>query len=67
MLEPLPDLRKALKTASDEQLADIFGAFDVTISYNKTAQQLDLAATITPELLPQNDGNRPGERSRMLK
>jgi hypothetical protein len=30
-------------------------------------QQLNLAATITPELLPQNDGDRAGERSRVLE
>jgi hypothetical protein len=67
MLDAVPDLRKALKTASDEQLADIFGAFDVTISYDKTSQQLELAATITPELLPQNDCDSSGERSRVLE
>jgi hypothetical protein len=38
----------------------------VTISYDKTSQKLDLGATITPELLPQNDDDRPGERSRVL-
>jgi site-specific DNA recombinase len=67
MLDSVPDLRKALKTASDEQLADIFGAFDVTISYDKTSQQLQLGATITPELLPQNTRDRSGERSRVLE
>lgn len=66
MLDAVPDLRKALKTASDEQLADIFAAFDVTISYDKTSQKLDLAATITPELLPQNDDDHHSEeRSRV--
>jgi hypothetical protein len=34
--------------------------FDVTITYDKTSQQLDLAPTITPELLPQNDRDRSG-------
>ena len=67
MLDAVPDLRKALKTASGEQLADIFGAFDVTVSYDKASQQLDLAATVTPELLPQNDRDRSGERSRVLE
>lgn len=60
MLDAVPDLRKALKTASDEQLADIFGAFDVTISNDKTSQELDLGATITPELLPQTTTTAPG-------
>jgi hypothetical protein len=67
MLDAVPDLRKALKTASDEQLADIFGAFDVTISYDKTTQQLALGATITPELLPQTARDRSVERSRVLE
>ncbi len=67
MLDAVPDLRKALKTSSDEQLADIFGAFDVTITYNKTSQHLTLAATITPELLPETDSDRSGERSRVLE
>jgi hypothetical protein len=67
MLDAVPDLRKALKTASPERLADIFAAFDVTVSYDKARQQLDLAATVTPELLPQNDRDRSGERSRVLE
>jgi hypothetical protein len=66
MLDAVPDLRKALKTATDEQLADIFRAFDVMIDYDKTSQRLNLAATITPELLPQNDCDHSGERSRVL-
>jgi hypothetical protein len=64
-LDSVPDLRKALKTASSEQLADIFRAFDVTIDYDKRTQRLNLAATITPELLPRNDDDRSGERSRV--
>lgn len=47
MLDAVPDLRKALKTATEEQLAEVFGAFDVTITYDKTSQQLNLGATIT--------------------
>src|SRR4029077_706079 len=66
MLDAVPDLRKALKTASDEQLTDIFDAFDVTISYDKASQQMQLGATITPELLPQNARDRSGEQSRVL-
>lgn len=67
MLDTVPDLRQALKTASGEQLADIFDAFDVTVSYDKASQQLDLTATVTPELLPQNDDDHSGERSRVLE
>lgn len=39
MLDAVPDLRKALKTASGEQLADIFSAVE-TVSYDKASQQL---------------------------
>jgi hypothetical protein len=67
MLDAVPDLRKALIAADDQQLAEIFGAFDVTVSYDKASQQLNIAATITPELLPHNDGDRLGERSRVLE
>jgi site-specific DNA recombinase len=66
MLDAMPDLRGSLKTASDEQLEDIFGAFDVTVSYDKASQKLELGATIAPELLPENDRDRSGERSRVL-
>jgi hypothetical protein len=37
---------------SDEELVEIFRAFDLTITYEKHEQRLRLAATITPELLP---------------
>jgi|HubBroStandDraft_6_1064221.scaffolds.fasta_scaffold719103_2 hypothetical protein len=50
MLDAVPDLRQTLKTANDDELAEIFRAFDVRITYDKTRQVLDLAATITPEL-----------------
>ncbi len=67
MLDAVPDLRKTLDTASDQQLADIFAAFDVTISYDKPSQKLELGATIAPELLPQIDDDRSRERSRVLE
>jgi hypothetical protein len=52
MLDTVPDLRPALNAASDEELVEIFRAFDLTITYDKPEQRLHLAATITPELLP---------------
>jgi hypothetical protein len=45
------DLRPALNAASEEELVEIFRAFDLTITYDKHEQRLHLAATITPELL----------------
>jgi hypothetical protein len=48
----VPDLRPALNAASDEELVEIFRAFDLTITYDKHEQRLHLAATITPECCP---------------
>ena len=59
MLDAIPDLREALTDASATQLAEIFSAFDVTITYDKENERLNLAATITPELIPDNKNNRP--------
>jgi site-specific DNA recombinase len=65
MLDAVPDLRKTIATATEEELAEIFRAFDVEITYDKNLQVLNLAATITPELLPDpaNENDRPGRRS----
>ena len=41
MLEAVPDLRQALKTAADDELAEIFRAFDVRVSYDKTRQVIE--------------------------
>jgi hypothetical protein len=63
MLDTVPDLRPTLATATEAELADIFRAFDVEITYDKDRQILNLAATITPELIPdftpnENDPSR---------
>jgi site-specific DNA recombinase len=63
MLDAVPDLRPTLATASDEELAEIFRAFDVSIKYDRDRQMLALAATITPELTDEND--RPEGRSQI--
>jgi hypothetical protein len=52
MLDAVPDLRPTIEKATDEELAEIFKAFDLRITYDKTRQALDFAATITPELMP---------------
>jgi hypothetical protein len=59
MLGAVPDLRQALTEASATQLSEIFSAFDVTITYDKENERLNLAATITPELIPDNKNDRP--------
>jgi site-specific DNA recombinase len=61
MLDAIPDMRETLAIASQPQLAEIFRAFDVTITYDKTNERLNLAATITRELLPDpaDENDRP--------
>ncbi|MHB1539398.1 MAG: recombinase family protein [Solirubrobacteraceae bacterium] len=66
MLDAVPDLRPTLSNATDAELADLFDAFDATITYDKPNGRLTLAATIHPGLDLQNDNDRPGERSRSL-
>jgi hypothetical protein len=68
MLDAVPNLRPALNAASEEELVEIFRAFDLTITYDKHEQRLHLAATITPELLAvlcPNDCDRPVGRRRL--
>jgi hypothetical protein len=62
MLDAVPDLRPALNAASEEELVEIFRAFDLTITYDKHEQRLHVAATITPVLLPSSaQRQRPPE------
>lgn len=65
MLDAVPDLRESLKTATPEKLSAIFRAFDVTITYDKANQFLDLDAAILPELLPApiTESDHPEEQS----
>lgn len=61
MLDAVPDLRPALHNATEQELANMLAAFDVTISYDKPNRRLTLTATIGPGLLPppENDSDRP--------
>jgi hypothetical protein len=59
MLDAVPDLRPELVAASDERLADILDAFDVSATYNKAERWIKLTATITAELVPSPERNRP--------
>jgi hypothetical protein len=68
MLDTVPDLRPTLATVTEPELAEIFRAFDVEITYDKDRQILNLAATITPELLPDfapNENDRSEGRSQI--
>jgi hypothetical protein len=59
MLDAIPDLRPALRAAAPDELADRFDAFDITAIYDKPNQTLELRATVTPELVPEDEKPRP--------
>jgi hypothetical protein len=59
MLDAIPDLRPTLRAAAPDELADLFDAFDVTAIYDKPNQTLELRATVTPELVPEDEKPRP--------
>ncbi len=48
-LAAVPDILPSLQTASAEELADLFEAFDVTAVYDKAGRALELGATVMPE------------------
>jgi len=57
MLDAIPDMRHALAGADPSELAEIFRAFDVSATYNKDTRRLELAATITPQLVAAHEKN----------
>jgi len=52
MLTAVPDQRPALARYGADDLADLFGAFNVSVTYDKPTHTLELAATVTAELVP---------------
>lgn len=64
MLDAIPDMRDALATDDETELAEIFDAFDLTATYDKPNASLELAATITPELVATKETTAPEGRSR---
>jgi hypothetical protein len=62
LLASLPDLRPALAGYGPVELADLFDTFDVTVTYNKPSHALELAATVTTELVPAPETLQPPRR-----
>jgi hypothetical protein len=62
LLAPIPDLRPALARYGPAELADLFDAFDVTIAYDKPSHSLELAATVTADLVPAPERLQPPRR-----
>jgi hypothetical protein len=57
-------MRTELACVERAELAEIFEAFDVTATYDKPNCRLQLAATVTPELVPEHEKkDRPGGRA----
>ena len=59
MLDAVPDLRPALASCDEAELADLLTNFDVTASYDKTNRHFKLGATLTPELVAAQEAKRP--------
>jgi hypothetical protein len=58
LLDQVPDMRASLQAADPGVLADLFDAFDVTTTYDKPNRTLTVAATVTPELVLENENPR---------
>ena len=61
-LTSIPDLRPALARYDPDDLADLFGAFNITITYDKPSHTPELAATVTAELVPAPERLQPPRR-----
>ena len=62
LLASVPDLRPALARYGPAELADLFDAFDVTVTYDKPSHSLELAATVTADLVPAPERLQPPRR-----
>ena len=64
MLDAVPDMRNAIRHAEPADLMEVFDAFDVTAVYDTPGTRLELSATVTPELVTdQEKSDRPRGRS----
>ena len=59
ILKTFPDLRPALLSYSDEELAELFEAFDLEARYNHLDKTLKLSVTVFPELAEILEDERP--------
>jgi hypothetical protein len=51
-LDAIPDLRDTLKSATADELAELFETFDATATYDKPNRALELAATLNAHRPP---------------
>ncbi len=66
MLDAIPEMRHALATADETELAEIFDAFDVKATYDKPNARLELAATVTSELVTDQEKTTAPEGGRLV-
>jgi hypothetical protein len=64
ILASLPDLRQALQSYSDEELAELFNAVDLEARYNHHENTLELSVTVFPEVAELLECERPAEAGR---
>lgn len=64
MLANVPDLRDVLAAAEGEELIELLDAFDVTVSYDKAGQALELSALLSSDFLTPEMKRPPEGRSR---
>jgi len=60
MLDAIPDMRETLNEADEDELIELFDAFDVCAAYTKSTRRLELAASVTPELAAGHSRSREG-------
>ena len=49
-------MRDALREANEDELIEVFDALNVCATYTKPTRRLELAATVTPELVASHEG-----------
>jgi hypothetical protein len=60
-LAAIPDLRKALAQAADEELVDLLDSFDITVTYHKPAGIFEVSALLGVLDPAPDDERRPDE------
>lgn len=64
MFDAIPDMRDALNEADGSELIEMFDAFDVCATYTKSTRRLELAASMTPELVASHSRSQEGVQNR---
>ncbi len=59
LIAEVPDLREALDKADDTELIELFDAFDVAVNFDKREGKLELSASVSSDLIPATEANRP--------